>query len=112
MAFTFDNGKRRAILGDCPLAGNFDDVGQGRAFFGEVLLKRSNVLRGSFDVDGDAGRGVGHVTLQAILGGELKYKRPKADPLNNTIHFQPFGNTSFCHYKREHPVTQIRDFAQ
>jgi hypothetical protein len=59
-------------------------------------------------VDGDAGRGIGHLTLQAILVGELKYKRPKADPLNNTIHFQPFGNTSFCHDKSKLPISLIK----
>jgi hypothetical protein len=29
--------------------------------------------------------------------GELKNKRPKADALDNTIDFQPFGNTIICH---------------
>jgi hypothetical protein len=33
--------------------------------------------------------------------GELKNKRSKADPLNNPVNFQLFGNTIICHGKNK-----------
>ena len=51
----------------------------------------------SLNVDGYTWRRVGHLPFQTIFFGQLKDKGTKADTLNNTIDFQPFGNTIFCH---------------
>ena len=70
---------------------------RGGAWVAKSASKEVTFAGKALNENGNTGGGIGHLSFQAIFLGELKNKRSKADTLNNSVNFQPFGNKIICH---------------
>ena len=61
------------------------NVGQGRALGGQALNKGFDVVKRTFEKDGNTAGSVGHLALEMQCRCQLINKGPEADTLNNSL---------------------------
>lgn len=91
LAPAFRNSEIRIRLDGFRPTGYFDNMGQRRAFGGQVRFKGLDALQRSLDMNRYTGCGIGHLAFQIVLIGKLVDKGSKTDSLNNAVHINSFG---------------------
>ncbi len=66
-------------------------------FGGKIFGERLKIGNGALNVDDDTRGGVGDLALEFVLICQVIYKWPKPDTLDDSVNFQPSGNTILCH---------------